>query len=178
MRNALLEILFLSFTPLSYGFTTSRLIGIETFLKIRQTSDKSGIENYRHTSRSNAGIFGAKSSSVDTIIHSDIDRRHLLQSASVFGCGIVSTYYVSPGIALADEDVSTALCDPSVSTWKNVKRNRVVHILGTAHISSSSADLAGKLVREVSPDAGKNHHIQHPMIYLRYFDNDSSNENM
>src|SRR5210317_283301 len=46
--------------------------------------------------------------------------------------------------------VSKTLCDPSVSTW--TKRDRTVHILGTAHISSSSAELAGKMVREIHPN--------------------------
>ena len=46
--------------------------------------------------------------------------------------------------------VSKTLCDPSVSTW--TKRDRTVHILGTAHISSSSAELAGKMVREIQPN--------------------------
>eukprot|EP00591_Stephanopyxis_turris_P006447 CAMPEP_0195530506 /NCGR_PEP_ID=MMETSP0794_2-20130614/33421_1 /TAXON_ID=515487 /ORGANISM="Stephanopyxis turris, Strain CCMP 815" /LENGTH=436 /DNA_ID=CAMNT_0040662039 /DNA_START=32 /DNA_END=1342 /DNA_ORIENTATION=+ len=45
----------------------------------------------------------------------------------------------------------SALCDPSVSSWK--KGNRVVHILGTAHISADSAQLAGRLVREIRPDS-------------------------
>jgi hypothetical protein len=44
--------------------------------------------------------------------------------------------------------VSTSwLCDPAVSSWK--KQGRTVHIVGTAHISSVSADLAGNIVREV-----------------------------
>ena len=35
----------------------------------------------------------------------------------------------------------------------NKKRNgRVIYLLGTAHISSSSAQLAGNLVREVHPN--------------------------
>lgn len=46
--------------------------------------------------------------------------------------------------------VSKTLCDPSVSTW--TKRDRTVHILGTAHISSSSAELAGKMVGEIQPN--------------------------
>ncbi len=46
--------------------------------------------------------------------------------------------------------VSKTLCDPSVSTW--TKRDRTVHILGTAHVSSSSAELAGKMVREIQPN--------------------------
>ena len=46
-----------------------------------------------------------------------------------------------------------SLCDPSISTWKNPSNNRVVHILGTAHISEASAELAGVLVKEVRPNA-------------------------
>ena len=46
--------------------------------------------------------------------------------------------------------VSDTLCDPAVSTW--VKNDRTIHILGTAHISSASAELAGKMVREIKPN--------------------------
>lgn len=46
--------------------------------------------------------------------------------------------------------VSQTLCDPAVSTW--AKGTRLVHLLGTAHISSSSAELAGRMVQEVKPD--------------------------
>jgi hypothetical protein len=46
---------------------------------------------------------------------------------------------------------SSAICDPTVLTLS--KGSRVLHIVGTAHISSESADLAGRLVREVKPDA-------------------------
>ena len=48
---------------------------------------------------------------------------------------------------------SSALCDASVSTFRNPTNNRIVHLLGTAHISSDSADLAGQLVREIKPSA-------------------------
>jgi pheromone shutdown protein TraB len=37
--------------------------------------------------------------------------------------------------------------------WKEPNRNRLVYILGTAHISKVSADLAGQLVRDVHPNA-------------------------
>lgn len=48
--------------------------------------------------------------------------------------------------------VSTAAtCDPTVSCW--TRDNRLVYILGTAHISSASADLAGQLVKDAHPDA-------------------------
>jgi hypothetical protein len=46
-----------------------------------------------------------------------------------------------------------SLCDPSVSTFRNPYNNRIVHILGTAHISSASAEVAGQLVRDIKPSA-------------------------
>jgi Uncharacterized homolog of PrgY (pheromone shutdown protein) len=46
-----------------------------------------------------------------------------------------------------------SLCDPSVSTFRNPSNNRIVHILGTAHISSASAEVAGQLVRDIKPSA-------------------------
>jgi len=50
-----------------------------------------------------------------------------------------------------------SLCDPSVSIWTktlpNTQQERIIYLLGTAHISTSSADLAGELVRSIKPDA-------------------------
>mmetsp|Transcript_5604 Transcript_5604/g.7974 ORF Transcript_5604/g.7974 Transcript_5604/m.7974 type:complete len:413 (+) Transcript_5604:78-1316(+) len=45
------------------------------------------------------------------------------------------------------------LCDASVSTWRNPSNGRIVYLLGTAHISSASAELAGNLVKDVRPEA-------------------------
>ena len=49
--------------------------------------------------------------------------------------------------------VPSSVCDPSVSTFRNPTNNRIVHILGTAHISSASAEVAGQLVRDIKPSA-------------------------
>jgi TraB/PrgY/gumN family len=54
-----------------------------------------------------------------------------------------------------------ALCDPTVSVWQlgntgtaaTGNAGRTVVLLGTAHISQLSAELAGTLVREIRPDA-------------------------
>lgn len=46
---------------------------------------------------------------------------------------------------------SSATCDPSVSIWK--RDDRIVYLLGTAHISSVSANLAGQLVKDIHPNA-------------------------
>lgn len=48
---------------------------------------------------------------------------------------------------------TSAVCDRAVSVWKEPNRNRLVYILGTAHISKVSAQLAQQLVQDVHPDA-------------------------
>lgn len=53
---------------------------------------------------------------------------------------------------------SAATCDPAVSVWKlsssgGTDDERLVYLLGTAHISSKSAEVAGQLVRDVIPQA-------------------------
>lgn len=48
---------------------------------------------------------------------------------------------------------SKSLCDPTVSIWKHPTTNRIVYIVGTAHISEISAELAGQLVRDTNPNA-------------------------
>jgi hypothetical protein len=46
---------------------------------------------------------------------------------------------------------TTAICDPAVSVWH--RKGRFVYILGTAHVSAVSAELAGQLVRDIHPNA-------------------------
>ena len=46
---------------------------------------------------------------------------------------------------------TAALCDPTVSIWE--RNGRIIYLLGTAHISETSAQLAGQLVRDSHPDA-------------------------
>jgi TraB/PrgY/gumN family len=67
-----------------------------------------------------------------------------------------STVATVAGVSLAPQSsqaatlVSTkAVCDPGVSVWR--QGNRLVYILGTAHISSASAVLAGNLVKDIHP---------------------------
>lgn len=77
----------------------------------------------------------------------ETSRREWLGSAAaiVGGSCIVS---VLPANA-ADVVKSTSVCDASVSAWK--RNGRVIYVLGTAHVSSSSAELAGKLVQDTQP---------------------------
>ena len=62
---------------------------------------------------------------------------------------------VRPSLFLANIEVvsSKAVCNSTVSVWKERARNRLVQIVGTFHISKSSADLARQLVRDVHPNA-------------------------
>lgn len=59
----------------------------------------------------------------------------------------------SPSLATPTIISSKAVCDSTVSVWKEPNRDRLVYILGTAHISKISADLAGQLVRDTHPNA-------------------------
>jgi TraB/PrgY/gumN family len=82
-------------------------------------------------------------------------RRRLLQSIVATATGAVTTPSLASaasGLATAPSVVSSlATCDATVSVWQ--RENRLVYILGTAHISETSANLAGQLVRDVHPDA-------------------------
>jgi uncharacterized protein YbaP (TraB family) len=44
-------------------------------------------------------------------------------------------------------------CDPTVTVWQSKNDDRLVYLLGTAHISEISANLATNLVRDVHPNA-------------------------
>lgn len=78
---------------------------------------------------------------------SGTSRRKWLGSALSFAGGGV-LYPLLPSNA-ADVVKSVNVCDPSVSVFQ--KGGRVVYLLGTAHVSSSSAELAGKLVDDTHP---------------------------
>ncbi|KAK1738406.1 TraB domain-containing protein [Skeletonema marinoi] len=95
-------------------------------------------------------------------IDNGLSRREVFQSTAKIAI-IASTVSASssPAFAITSSSaettttqsqtiVSNTLCDPAVSTW--VKNDRTIHILGTAHISSASAELAGKMVREIKPN--------------------------
>lgn len=85
------------------------------------------------------------------------NRRQWIAETSSSIASILSIISSNPKLAIADTlnqvdySVPSCLCDPSVSTFR--KNGRIIHILGTAHISSVSADVAGQLVREVKPSA-------------------------
>jgi len=86
--------------------------------------------------------------------------RSVRQTASVMGITVSATspwniMSVAKAVTAAEPQQQTdsspsSLCDPAVSSWQ--KQERTVHIIGTSHFSSVSADLAGKVVSEVRPD--------------------------
>jgi pheromone shutdown protein TraB len=80
-------------------------------------------------------------------------RKWLVSTGSTVATAVAVAGFVSqsPQSAQAATLVSTkSVCDPGVSAWK--KGNRLVYILGTAHISSASAVLAGNLVKDIHPN--------------------------
>jgi TraB/PrgY/gumN family len=91
----------------------------------------------------------------DEVSSLNSSRRRWLQSIAVTATGA----FVTPSLASAASNLATApsvvsslaTCDATVSVWQ--RENRLVYILGTAHISETSANLAGQLVRDVHPDA-------------------------
>lgn len=91
------------------------------------------------------------SSHLEEALGGGTSRRQWLLSgmASVSASAMVSAGYLLPARA-ADLISTDAVCDPGVSVWK--RNNRYIYLLGTAHISSASAKLAGDLVKDVHPN--------------------------
>ena len=102
----------------------------------------------------------------DEVVHvqhashaSDNKRRDILQAAAAAAATAfipVDTSTCKPALAAAAAAAAaaqsqSAICHPEVLVFR--KGNRWLRIIGTAHISSVSADLARQLVRETSPDA-------------------------
>jgi len=111
------------------------------------------------------GLFGCSSPGQESVETFKVDnnprpiaspsssRRHFfagILTAATAGTSLLA--HNSPALAaVAKIEATAALCDPTVSIWE--RNGRVVYLLGTAHISSTSAQLAGELVRETHPDA-------------------------
>ena len=90
----------------------------------------------------------------DTIIVGESSRRHWFSQVATAAAAVVATasFREEAQAALAPEKpIAASVCDSSVSLWS--KDGRRVYLLGTAHISTISAELAGRLVRDVRPEA-------------------------
>ena len=84
--------------------------------------------------------------------HSSSRRQWLTSVVSAATAGTSLLAYSHPALAASDKITPTAsICDPTVSVWE--RNGRIVYLLGTAHISDTSAQLAGQLVRDTHPDA-------------------------
>jgi uncharacterized protein YbaP (TraB family) len=86
-------------------------------------------------------------------------RQWLTTTAAAAVCG---TLLGRPSVALAvvsGSATTTAVvstihtCDTSVSVWRSPDTGRKVYLVGTAHISATSAELAGDVIDDVRPDA-------------------------
>ncbi len=75
-------------------------------------------------------------------------RRHWLGSTAMLAASFAGLAPL-PSHAEATLVSSKSVCDATVSTWS--KNGRIIYLLGTAHISSTSAELAGNLVKDVNP---------------------------
>lgn len=97
--------------------------------------------NFGYTEPSLSGNSPSRRRWLNTVANS------VVASFAGSACGMLS----SPRTGLASSGLVTtrAVCDPAVSVWK--KNGRIVYLLGTAHISSNSAALAGQLVRDTAP---------------------------
>lgn len=94
-----------------------------------------------------------------TLAKATLARRDLLQKVATVAAIVTSKQNAVAAISTPPDAVtssgptttSSAVCDPTVLSLS--KGSRVLHIVGTAHVSSESADLAGRVVREAKPDA-------------------------
>jgi pheromone shutdown protein TraB len=57
----------------------------------------------------------------------------------------------SPSNTYITSSPSILLCDPTIESYR--KGSNKIHIIGTAHVSSASATLAGEVVKEIQPTA-------------------------
>jgi hypothetical protein len=77
-------------------------------------------------------------------------RRDWIATVASFPAVIGSTPSVADDSSLALS--VPVLCNNAISSWKKGD-NRVVHLLGTAHVSTESAETAGLLVKSTKPNA-------------------------
>ena len=91
---------------------------------------------------------GASPRSATTRLHESSTRRDWISSVAASTAAMT----LAPSTSQAmDVITTTAVCDPTVSVWR--RGDRIIYLLGTAHISSVSANLAAELVHDTHPDA-------------------------
>lgn len=90
-----------------------------------------------------------KLASTDFLSAATTTRRDWIEQAASTFVGLATSIAVE-----SSTPSSTTLCDPAVSSWVNQRQGRVIHVVGTAHISSVSADLAANVVKEIKVSSG------------------------
>eukprot|EP00985_Skeletonema_marinoi_P019483 scaffold11179_cov124-Skeletonema_marinoi.AAC.4 len=81
-------------------------------------------------------------------------RRRWIRDMIVFGSNSIAarTYASTTTISSSSSDTkAAAICDPTIESYQ--KGSNKIHIIGTAHVSSVSAQLAGAAVKEIKPAA-------------------------
>ena len=82
-------------------------------------------------------------------LENPVSRRDWISSTVTTAAGV--SLFPLPSFAKPKIKTSDAICDQAVSILQ--KKDRLLYVLGTAHISEVSAQLAQQLVRDVKPDA-------------------------
>ena len=83
-------------------------------------------------------------------------RRRLLGSIGAVASSALGISIAAPALPSNAEATlvsAKSVCDATVSVWS--KNGRIIYLLGTAHISETSAELAGRLVKDTNPNVGK-----------------------
>jgi hypothetical protein len=78
-----------------------------------------------------------------------LSRRNWISSTITTAAGV--SLFPLPSFAKPKIKTSDAICDQAVSILQ--RKDRLLYVLGTAHISDVSAQLAQQLIRDVKPDA-------------------------
>lgn len=83
-----------------------------------------------------------------------IGRRRWIKDTIVFGSSSIGiaarTSALTTNLSSSDTKAA-AICDPTIESYQ--KGSSKIHIVGTAHVSSVSAQLAGAAVKEIKPAA-------------------------
>ena len=82
-----------------------------------------------------------------------LGRRRWIRDMIVFGSNSIAarTYASTTNVPSLDTKTATVICDPTIESYQ--KGSTRIHIVGTAHVSSVSAQLAGAAVKEIKPAA-------------------------
>jgi hypothetical protein len=127
---------------------------VETVLAARhnkQTDDELVCEVIESSSNEGRGVLGRRRWIRDMIVFgsNSIAARTYASTTTASSSDIYSaSSSTSAGGTLSK---AAAICDPTIESYQ--KGSNKIHIIGTAHVSSVSAQLAGSAVKEIKPTA-------------------------